>query len=79
MIDSKTHGIIDYIHAGTNILAGFLFRNRNRRASNACFALGAILFAGSAAANAVQPYGWNDAGGFRNVLPPGENGLGCMS
>ncbi len=22
-----------------------------------------------------QPYGQNDAGGFRNVLPPGENGL----
>ena len=36
---------------------------------------GAALFAGSAAANAVQPYGTNDAGGFRNVLPPGENGL----
>ncbi len=32
-------------------------------------------FAGSAFANAVQPYGTNDAGGFRNVLPPGENGL----
>ena len=28
-----------------------------------------------ASANAVQPYGTNDAGGFRNVLPPGENGL----
>jgi acyl-homoserine lactone acylase PvdQ len=41
----------------------------------ACLALGAALFAGSAAANAVQPYGANDAGGFRNVLPPGENGL----
>jgi acyl-homoserine lactone acylase PvdQ len=24
---------------------------------------------------AAQPYGANDAGGFRNVLPPGENGL----
>jgi acyl-homoserine lactone acylase PvdQ len=24
---------------------------------------------------APQPYGTNDAGGFRNVLPPGENGL----
>ena len=23
----------------------------------------------------LQPYGTNDAGGFRNVLPPGENGL----
>jgi acyl-homoserine lactone acylase PvdQ len=41
----------------------------------ACLALGAALFAGSAFANAVQPYGANDAGGFRNVLPPGENGL----
>jgi acyl-homoserine lactone acylase PvdQ len=28
---------------------------------------------GSAAA--PQPYGANDSGGFRNVLPPGENGL----
>jgi acyl-homoserine lactone acylase PvdQ len=41
----------------------------------ACLTVGAALFAGSAAANAVQPYGYNDAGGFRNVLPPGENGL----
>ncbi|MFL5899850.1 MAG: penicillin acylase family protein [Solirubrobacterales bacterium] len=42
-------------------------------------ALGAslILIALSAAAVAAapQPYGTNDAGGFRNVLPPGENGL----
>jgi acyl-homoserine lactone acylase PvdQ len=29
----------------------------------------------SAAKAAPQPYGTNDAGGFRNVLPPGENGL----
>jgi hypothetical protein len=43
VINSKTHGIIDYIHAGTNILAGVLFRNRDRRASNACFALGAAV------------------------------------
>jgi len=28
-----------------------------------------------AVAAAPQPYGTNDAGGFRNVLPPGENGL----
>ncbi|MGN6256373.1 MAG: penicillin acylase family protein [Solirubrobacterales bacterium] len=27
------------------------------------------------AAAAPQPYGTNDAGGFRNVLPPGSNGL----
>ena len=41
----------------------------------ACLMLGAAVFAAGASANAVQPYGWNDAGGFRNVLPPGENGL----
>ena len=29
----------------------------------------------TAMAAAPQPYGTNDAGGFRNVLPPGENGL----
>ncbi len=28
---------------------------------------------------APQPYGTNDAGGFRNVLPPGENGLATLS
>src|SRR4051794_17291686 len=28
-----------------------------------------------AATAAPSPYGTNDAGGFRNVLPPGENGL----
>jgi acyl-homoserine lactone acylase PvdQ len=34
------------------------------------------LFADGARAEApVQPYGTNDAGGFRNVLPAGENGL----
>ena len=43
VIDSKTHAVIDYIHAGTNIIAGILFRNRNRRASNAAFALGAAV------------------------------------
>ena len=30
--------------------------------------------AAALAAAPVQPYGANDAGGFRNVLPPGENG-----
>jgi hypothetical protein len=35
-----------------------------------------FAFAASAQAEApVQPYGTNDAGGFRNVLPAGENGL----
>ncbi len=32
-----------------------------------------------AAQAAPQPYGTNDAGGFRNVLPPGENGLATFS
>ena len=31
-----------------------------------------------AALAAPQPYGTNDAGGFRNVLPPGENGLDTL-
>ena len=32
-----------------------------------------------AAPGAVQPYGKNDAGGFRNVLPPGEAGVDNLS
>jgi acyl-homoserine lactone acylase PvdQ len=43
-----------------------------------CLMLGAAVFAAGASANAVQPYGTNDAGGFRNVLPPGENGLDTL-
>src|SRR5579864_5195320 len=42
VISPKTHAIIDYVHAGTNIIAGILFRRSGRRrASNAAFALGA--------------------------------------
>jgi acyl-homoserine lactone acylase PvdQ len=41
---------------------------------SAC-ALGVAPVAGAA----VQPYGTNDAGGFRDVLPPGENGLDTIS
>jgi acyl-homoserine lactone acylase PvdQ len=37
------------------------------------------LLAPAAAQAATQPYGTNDAGGFRNVLPPGENGLDNLS
>ena len=35
------------------------------------------ILAGPAVARAAapQPYGTNDFGGFRNILPPGENGL----
>jgi len=42
----------------------------------------ALALAVAPAPNAVaapQPYGANDAGGFRNVLPPGENGLDTIS
>jgi hypothetical protein len=44
LISSKTHSIIDYIHAGTNIAAGLIFRRRgNDRAAAAAFALGAAV------------------------------------
>jgi acyl-homoserine lactone acylase PvdQ len=33
------------------------------------------LAAAPGAAAQVQPYGTNDFGGFRNILPPGQNGL----
>ena len=46
VISPKTHGIIDYVNAGANILAGVLFRRSGRRrASNAAYALGAGLLA----------------------------------
>src|SRR5919108_4065775 len=32
------------------------------------------VLAASSASAAVEPYGTHDAGGFRNVLPPGEAG-----
>src|SRR5436305_15240676 len=35
----------------------------------------AALFATPAVADPVKPYGANDAGGFRNVLPAGEAGV----
>jgi acyl-homoserine lactone acylase PvdQ len=38
-----------------------------------------LVLAVPAAHAASQPYGTNDAGGFRNVLPPGENGLDTLS
>ncbi len=37
-------------------------------------AAAALLLTAPATALAVDPYGANDAGGFRNVLPPGSNG-----
>ncbi len=41
----------------------------------AAAAVAALIAAAPAPAAVPQPYGTNDAGGFRNVLPPGENGL----
>src|SRR3954453_17274864 len=34
-----------------------------------------LLVPAAASAAAPQPYGTNDSGGFRNVLPPGEAGV----
>lgn len=45
VISPRTHGVIDYAHAGTNFLAAALLRRSNRRASNAAFALGASILA----------------------------------
>ncbi|MFL5866428.1 MAG: penicillin acylase family protein [Thermoleophilaceae bacterium] len=45
---------------------------RGRAAAGAIVAL--VLAFAAPAYGAVQPYGTNDAGGFRNVLPPGEQG-----
>ena len=39
------------------------------------FGVLALAFALAAASAQVQPYGTNDYGGFRNILPPGENGF----
>ena len=46
VISSKTHSIIDYIHAGTNFVTAALFYRRgNSRAGHAAVALGAgVLF-----------------------------------
>lgn len=45
VISSRSHGIIDYIHAGTNLLAAALFARNNKRAAGAAFALGASVLA----------------------------------
>jgi hypothetical protein len=39
-ISSRTHGIIDYIHAGTNFVAGALLLKRSKGAAIGAFALG---------------------------------------
>ncbi len=56
---------------------------RGRRCTRVALSLALpVLIAAALAAPAAaapQPYGTNDAGGFRNVLPPGENGLSTLS
>jgi hypothetical protein len=48
VISPKTHGVIDYLNAGMNIMAGVLFRRSRRiRASNAAYTLGASILANS--------------------------------
>jgi acyl-homoserine lactone acylase PvdQ len=49
-----------------------------RKVGQALFAVAAVALLAPAAGRAApqpQPYQANDAGGFRNVLPPGSNGL----
>ncbi len=45
-----------------------------RLAASACAVLGTLCGLAAPAAAQVQPYRTNDAGGFRDVLPPGTNG-----
>jgi hypothetical protein len=56
-----------------------LFRLRIAKAVLSASLLVLVAFATPGALAASQPYGTNDAGGFRNVLPPGENGLDTLS
>ncbi len=54
-----------------------MLRALRRSAALAGLLLAALLGPATASA-APQPYGTNDAGGFLNVLPPGENGLDTL-
>ncbi len=54
-------------------------RSRARPALSLSIALVALAIAAPPVAAAPAPYGANDAGGFRNVLPPGENGTASFS
>jgi hypothetical protein len=45
VISSKTHAVIDYIHAATNFIAGAFFQRSNPRAAKAAYALGAGVLA----------------------------------
>jgi len=45
VISARTHGVIDYLHAGTNLLAGALLLRRDRRAATGALVLGAGVLA----------------------------------
>ena len=45
-----------------------------RRIGRVAVIVAVLAFAPAAAAQ-VEPYGYGDYGGFRNILPPGQNGL----
>lgn len=71
VISSTTHAYIDYVHAATNILAGFLFRRKNKAASNAAFALGVSVLVNSLNTDyplgvfrlySFKVHGWQDYG-----------------
>jgi acyl-homoserine lactone acylase PvdQ len=55
------------------------FRVCPRRALAPLFALLALVAFAPAVTAAPAPYGTDDAGGFRNVLPPGENGTASFA
>ncbi len=50
VIDSKTHGIIDYIHAGVNFAAGAMLMKRGSKGA----AIGAFALGGSVLFNALM-------------------------
>jgi acyl-homoserine lactone acylase PvdQ len=54
-------------------------RSCARPALSLLIALVALAIAPPLAPAAPAPYGTNDAGGFRNVLPPGENGTASFN
>jgi hypothetical protein len=45
VVSAKTHGIIDYVHVGTNFLAGAILLRRDRAAATGAFLLGAGVLA----------------------------------
>src|SRR6185312_1223004 len=57
---------------GVVVVCRAVFRRIGRVAAIVCVL---ALAAAPGAAAQVQPYGANDFGGFRNILPPGQNGL----